>query len=103
MNPSKPSVLTRRDIAARWGVQSTRTIARAEKRYGLTAVSFIGLEPVFALADVLKAEQRRIQDRRRTLARMATSKGIQAVACEVITTAEAKRRAGRAANRKGPQ
>jgi len=93
MNP-KPELLTRRDIAARLGGCSQKTVVRFERQFGLEAVSYIGLEPVFDPADVLKAEARRIAHRRKTLARMAAG-GPRRQEFAVISTKEAKRRAGK--------
>jgi hypothetical protein len=91
---SKPELLTRRDIAARLGGCSQKTVVRFERQFGLQAVSYIGLEPVFDPADVLKAEARRISHRRKTLARMAAG-GPRRKDVSIISTKEAKRRAGK--------
>lgn len=93
MNP-KPDLLTRRDLAVRLGGCSQKTVVRFERQFGLQAVSYIGLEPVFDPADVIRAEARRIQHRRKTLARMAAG-GPRAKEVAVISTKEAKRRAGK--------
>lgn len=98
MNDKTPQVLTRREIAARWGNCSVRTVARAEKQFGLEPVTYIGLEPVFSLADVAKCEQRRMAHKRRTIAKLAAT-GAKALAkvaeAQIISVAEAKRRAGK--------
>jgi len=93
MNP-KPELLTRRDLAARLGGCSQKTVVRFERQFGLEAVSYIGLEPVFDPGDVIRAEARRIQHRRKTLARMAAG-GPRRKEVSVISTREAKRRAGK--------
>lgn len=91
-----PNLLTRRDLAERLGGVSQKTVVRFERQFGLAAVSYIGLEPVFDPADVQKAEARRIAHRRRVLARMAAG-GPRRQDVAVISVKEAKRRAGRGA------
>lgn len=93
MKPTS-NLLTRRDLAERLGGVSNKTVVRFERQFGLEAVSYIGLEPVFDPADVLKAEARRIAHRRRTLARMAAG-GPRRSDVSIISIKEAKRRAGK--------
>lgn len=94
----KPSVLTRRDLMARLGVSSVRSVARFEKRYRLQPVNFIGLEPVFDPRDVVAAESRRLTDRRRILARQAAAVLVDATKDEILSVIEAKKRARRGGN-----
>lgn len=98
MNSTTPSptetTLTRKDICRRWGNCSVRTVARAERKFRMRPLNFIGLEPIFTLAEVLKAENARMQDRRRTLGKLAAAAGSKGKAT-VVSVKAAKSLAGR--------
>jgi len=66
-------VMDRRDLMIRWKC-SLRTVVRFESKYRLEPITFTGLEPVFDAEDVRKAEQRRLADRRRAIAKLRASR-----------------------------
>lgn len=97
----RTKTLTRSELATRWSC-SEKTIRRREILHGLAASGFIGNQPVYSLQDVLAAERRVTEHKRRTLGRRALeraempAKGSRSKdAGRIITTAEARRRAGK--------
>lgn len=84
--------LTRKELAARWGNCSHKTIRRAELKHGLAAVNFVGNQPVYTLAAVEACEKRRLEHMKENLGKAAAP---APAATKVITVKEAKRRAGK--------
>jgi hypothetical protein len=73
---SRQTQLTQKELKARWGV-SLRTVQRDVRRFKLPPADFIGIQPVFELADVVAMEERRQRERAKQMG--LTVKGGKAI------------------------
>lgn len=97
----KRTTITRDDLAKRWNC-SHKTIRRAELAHGLTPAGYIGNQPVYSVDDVNATFRRITEHKRRKVSRLAVERGDMPAkgsrskdAGRIITTAEARRRAGK--------
>jgi methionyl-tRNA formyltransferase len=82
--PTTMNRLTKKDLAARWN-RTTRTVERMVKAHPLIPAQFIGNQPVWNLADVIKMEAERTEKRLAALGYKSPTNG------KILTVKEAKR------------
>lgn len=92
------NLLTQKDLMARWGFNSIRSVQRARARFKLMPVDFWANQPLFAPADVARMEENRkkhIAEELQRAAKVCRKK----ICSKLVSLKEARRRAGRKARK----
>jgi hypothetical protein len=87
--------LSQKDLLARMGFNSVRSIQRIRVRYGLTPVGWWGINPLFDISDVERIEKLIAKER----AEKMCSKMKHARSFRLVSINQARRRAGRKARK----